>query len=115
MISWKKDESLKWGMGGEVGQGGAWGAAGCKVEVVPGEERWGVLVQSCVVGERQTTPAGQVLHFEGGEVKGAQAGLLPQVIPAGREALTKTASAQKRGDRNFSSCLQFPTREKDRV
>lgn len=63
------------------------------VETELGEEPWGTLVQSCMVGERKATPAGQVIHFEDEVVKGAQAGVLPQVIPASREALTKPISA----------------------
>lgn len=36
-----------------------------------GEEPWGALVQSHVVGERKTTPVGKVLRFEDEVVKGA--------------------------------------------
>lgn len=64
-----------------------------EVEAVLGEEPWGALVQSRVVGERKTTPVGHVFRFEDEVVKGAEAGVLPQVIPASREALTKTTSA----------------------
>lgn len=58
-----------------------------------GEGPCGVLMQRHMVAERKTTPVGQILCFEDEVVKGAQAGVLPQVIPASREVLKKTTSA----------------------